>query len=227
MTTGDTAAAAGLYVVPGTKDYRLGYDDINRRGDELATHMLTGTHPAEKITGQFGSSQIKTGAVTTSKIADGAVTRAKLDDGVLPHWGQAVITAPENTAHVVGTVRVAGLNIPVKTYDRLLFVDAYVDAAVDASTGYQLRLILADDGSTNSVGTGNVIGSVPLYNNTGAASRMGAHVAGTVHLADTDDKVVRVWLERTDGTGGIQVYDASGDTLRATYYESDGSNTWS
>jgi len=39
MATGDAAAAKGLRVVPATKDLRLGYDDINQRGDELAAEM--------------------------------------------------------------------------------------------------------------------------------------------------------------------------------------------
>ena len=39
MATGDAAAAKGLRVVAPTKDLRLGYDDINARGDELAAEM--------------------------------------------------------------------------------------------------------------------------------------------------------------------------------------------
>lgn len=39
MATGDAAAAKGLRVVPATKDLRLGYDDINQRGDELAEEI--------------------------------------------------------------------------------------------------------------------------------------------------------------------------------------------
>lgn len=44
MAAGDAAAAAGLSVVPPTADARVGYEDINRRGDELAEHMTAGTH---------------------------------------------------------------------------------------------------------------------------------------------------------------------------------------
>lgn len=51
MATGDKAAAAGLRVVPATEDRRLGYDAINQRGDELADHMTTGTHPVANIVG--------------------------------------------------------------------------------------------------------------------------------------------------------------------------------
>jgi hypothetical protein len=49
MATGDAAAAAGLSVVAPTDDARLGYDAINRRGDELANHMTSGTHKWSQI----------------------------------------------------------------------------------------------------------------------------------------------------------------------------------
>ena len=39
MATGDAAGAKGLRVVPETKDLKLGYDDINKRGDELAQEI--------------------------------------------------------------------------------------------------------------------------------------------------------------------------------------------
>ena len=39
MATGDKAAAKGLRVVPASKDLKLGYDDINKRGDELADEI--------------------------------------------------------------------------------------------------------------------------------------------------------------------------------------------
>lgn len=39
MATGDAAAAKGLRVVAATKAINLGYDDINKRGDELAAEI--------------------------------------------------------------------------------------------------------------------------------------------------------------------------------------------
>lgn len=39
MAYGDAAAAAGLYVEPGTKDLNEGFDGINIRGDEIAAEM--------------------------------------------------------------------------------------------------------------------------------------------------------------------------------------------
>jgi hypothetical protein len=52
MAIGDTAAAAGLVVYPATQDARLGYENDNQRGDELATHMTAGTHHWTQITGK-------------------------------------------------------------------------------------------------------------------------------------------------------------------------------
>lgn len=52
MATGDKAAAAGLAVFPAIGDVRMGYDNDNVRGDELAEHMTTGTHPWGNITGK-------------------------------------------------------------------------------------------------------------------------------------------------------------------------------
>lgn len=49
MANGDSAAAAGLPVVPPTKDFRLGYDDINRLADSLAAHLVSGGHAWDKI----------------------------------------------------------------------------------------------------------------------------------------------------------------------------------
>ena len=69
MATGDAAAAAGLAVFPPTQDLRLGYDNDNKRGDELANHMTNGTHPFNKITGTLQTNQIANGAVTGAKLA--------------------------------------------------------------------------------------------------------------------------------------------------------------
>lgn len=52
MATGDSAAAAGLPVVPSTKDIRLGYDDINKLADALAAHLVSGGHAWNKISGR-------------------------------------------------------------------------------------------------------------------------------------------------------------------------------
>ena len=52
MANGDAAAAAGLPVVPATKDIRLGYDDINRLADAVAQHLTAGGHDFSKITGK-------------------------------------------------------------------------------------------------------------------------------------------------------------------------------
>lgn len=128
MTTGDAAAAAGLYVVPPTKDKRLGYDDINRRGDELANHMVNGGHPFSKITGttteaQIGNNTIsdvklKANAVTQTKILDGAISTSKLGNLVVTSTKIAdgaittakvldnAVTAPKIAANAVETAKI-------------------------------------------------------------------------------------------------------------------------
>lgn len=52
MANGDAAAAAGLPVVPASKDIRLGYDDLNALADALAAHMVSGGHQWSKISGK-------------------------------------------------------------------------------------------------------------------------------------------------------------------------------
>ena len=68
MATGDAAAAAGLAVFAPTQDLRLGYDNDNKRGDELAEHMTNGGHPFSKISGQVQNTQIANGAVSPAKL---------------------------------------------------------------------------------------------------------------------------------------------------------------
>ena len=212
MTTGDAAAAAGLSVVPPTKDYRLGYDDINKRGDELANHMTNGTHPFTKITGQIASTQISDPARRY----------------VMPRWGIHVDAVPEDTAHHVrDDVRVIGVNVPVVDYHRLVTVEAYVDATLDDATAYQLRLLLADQGSTNDASTGDVIASQPLINPTAAAARAAIALPATMRILAGEAKVLRLWAQFNGDTGGITIHDPAGDTWRITWREYAGANEWS
>lgn len=74
MANGDAAAAAGLTVFANTQDLRLGYDNDNIRGDELAAHLTAGTHPASAITsGTFNAARIP--SLDASKITTGTLTR--------------------------------------------------------------------------------------------------------------------------------------------------------
>jgi hypothetical protein len=52
MAIGDAAAAAGLPVVPATKDIRLGYQDINAIADALANQITGGTIPWARVSGR-------------------------------------------------------------------------------------------------------------------------------------------------------------------------------
>lgn len=70
MANGDKAAAAGLQVFAASQDRRLGYDNDNVRGDELAEHMINGGHAFSKITGTAAISQGGTGATTAAGARD-------------------------------------------------------------------------------------------------------------------------------------------------------------
>lgn len=69
MAIGDMAASVGLVVYPSSQDARLGYSNDNQRGDDIANHILNGTHPFTKITGQAKTAQIQNLAVTGDKLA--------------------------------------------------------------------------------------------------------------------------------------------------------------
>lgn len=52
MANGDIAASAGLPVVSPTADIREGFDEINLTRDEVASHMISGTHTWDKVLGK-------------------------------------------------------------------------------------------------------------------------------------------------------------------------------
>lgn len=69
MANGDAAAAKGLHVVEQTDDVKIGYDDINIRGDELAAEIDA------RIAGDanaFPSSKVFITA-TTPAVVNGAI----------------------------------------------------------------------------------------------------------------------------------------------------------
>ena len=87
MATGDAAAAAGLQVFASTQDIRLGYNNDNVRGDELGTHLLSGTHPASAIT---------TGTFVTARIPDldaAKITTGTFADARIPSLAATKITS--------------------------------------------------------------------------------------------------------------------------------------
>lgn len=99
MANGDAAAAAGLPVVPSTKDIRQGYDDINRLADYVAAHMVSGGHSWDKIGARpvtYPSDWATTagrptgGVLTGATNADGAISVAH-DLGRTPTWAHATL----------------------------------------------------------------------------------------------------------------------------------------
>jgi hypothetical protein len=105
MATGDAAAAAGLAVFASTQDIRLGYNNDNVRGDELATHITSGTHPASAITsGVLALARIPALDVSRIPALDAAqITTGTLADARIPSLAASKITSGTITRPVSTT----------------------------------------------------------------------------------------------------------------------------
>lgn len=102
MATGDAAAAAGLAVFASTQDIRLGYDNDNVRGDELATHITSGTHPASAITsGVLADARIPT--LDAAKIGTGTFVAARIPSLDASKITTGTLTRPINTSGTIVT----------------------------------------------------------------------------------------------------------------------------
>lgn len=79
MANGDAAVAAGMEVVPGTADRRMGYDEINKTRDYIAARTSTVTPIAKGGTGATTAPAARTalGVPSTSDLTNGL--GAKLD----------------------------------------------------------------------------------------------------------------------------------------------------
>lgn len=115
MANGDAAAAAGLATFAPTQDIRMGYDNDNIRGDELAAHLTNGTHPASAITsGTFSadripsldSSKITTGGFDASRITTGSLSADRIPNLDASKITAGTITRPVNAS---GTITASGL----------------------------------------------------------------------------------------------------------------------
>ena len=58
MAIGDAAAAKGLVVYPSTQDKRLGYQNDNQRGDELAAEITARETAISDLTTKLGVTKI-------------------------------------------------------------------------------------------------------------------------------------------------------------------------
>lgn len=118
MATGDAAAAAGLAVFASTQDIRLGYDNDNVRGDELATHITSGTHPASAITsGVLALERIpvldlsripvldvsRIPSLDAAQIATGTLADARIPNLAASKITSGTITRPVSTSTVTTT----------------------------------------------------------------------------------------------------------------------------
>ena len=94
MATGDAAAAKGLLVIPATRKLRLGYDDINKRGDELAAEIDARTAVAGAV--------VTEAAARTTAVSDEAAARIAAD--ALKFDTAKIIYSSTTPAYVAGAI---------------------------------------------------------------------------------------------------------------------------
>jgi hypothetical protein len=172
MANGDAAAAAGLPVVPATKDIRLGYDDINHLADAVAGHLTSGGHAFSKITGAATTNQIADRAILTAKLEDRAVTTAKVADKAVTRAQVAdkTLTAAQLADKTVGATQLGDKAVTTaKIADRAVTKAQLATAAADSSFGSS-RTGWSSDGLTSVARTQGAMVHVFLrLQRTGAA----------------------------------------------------------
>lgn len=116
MANGDSAAAAGMDVVPGTADRRNGYDEINKTRDYLANHETSGGHPLANMSGILPVAKGGTGAANAQDARDSlAVVENQSGSGnrIRLFWtGSALQLTIDST--VIGTIPAGVSNIQFK-----------------------------------------------------------------------------------------------------------------
>lgn len=193
MATGDAAAAAGLSVFASTQDIRLGYNNDNIRGDELAAHLTAGTHPASAInSGTLATARIPN--LDTSKITTGTLDTARIPN----------LAASKITSGTLGVDRIPALPGTKITSGAISGIDSL---STDTTLGTSAV-------STNIVNVKNSAGTnLAQIANTGAASFKNTVVNGTLNVTSATAVAGTVYT--------TAVYSQT-NTGRAVYVAADG-----
>lgn len=163
MATGDAAAAAGLTVFASTQDIRLGYNNDNIRGDELAAHLTAGTHPASAInSGTLATARIP--SLDASKITTGTFTSSQIPS----------LDASKITTGTLATGRIPNLDGSKITTGAISNLNS-LSTDISAGTGYVTTNIL---NIKNSAGTN----TAQIAGSTGAASFKNTVINGTLNV---------------------------------------------
>ncbi|GAA0959170.1 hypothetical protein [Frigoribacterium faeni] len=112
MAIGDAAAAAGLATYTSNQDIRLGYENDNRRGDEIAAVMARTTRVENRNIVNAGLSSAQTDGSGTISVAHGL--------GVIPKGVTVSVvtgsTIPEHLTAVVVNGSISRTNFAFRVY---------------------------------------------------------------------------------------------------------------
>ena len=169
MANGDAAAAAGLATFAPTQDIRLGYDNDNIRGDELAAHLTNGTHPASAIiSGVFDQARIP--SLDASKITTGGfdatrITSGTLDGGRIPNLDASKITS--GSLNVPGSLRGTSITVNNGAGGSSVVLNQNGNVAVGGTLNV-----------TSALGVGGNVFASTTYNQTNTGRAMFVSVDG-------------------------------------------------
>ncbi|SDP07330.1 hypothetical protein SAMN04487788_1947 [Microbacterium testaceum StLB037] len=153
MATGDDALAAGMDVVPGTADRRLGYEEINKTRDYIAQRTATVTPVSKGGTGATTAAQARANLDVAPASEVGK--RASINALAQPF---AVAQIETNPAHQLGMYYSDGAARPVVRVDQTDITlaskgdtDAALTAASNASSNADGRVAKGGDTMTGNL----------------------------------------------------------------------------